>query len=313
MADNSGNKKGFVRRLLDELDLWDILAALTGGWLGSRQHGAAPSTGGENKNPPPIASKQEDEGNFNYLLNVLKHGGDDGRKGAECLKKIHDILLIRHRGYAEQFRNFFFTVRGITSEEMVRDLRKLSTQIQSTPDAYRWSKISNNTSCFPIVTAKGVLYEIGVEYGKFTRIPNDRERWQKACDIVAQRMLVDGRLPGTTLIHTKERSQASVDAVNNLLQNWNRQQIEKKRLQEEELSQKCWVAQKWNRALPWKWMVALWIGIFILMMVSSISAPPEPKPKTPFPGLSDKVSQKVTGWIESLDAKLNTKPNTKKE
>jgi hypothetical protein len=177
---------------------------------------------------------------------------------------------------------------GVKVEEIFKKLQELLEKLcMEDDDDTKWIILSKSPS-FPIRRTLKLCKEIEQEVKKFH--PNQmsyEEASKHAYLIIARRMIDDKRLQGTVVTHTEERWHSGVEHINTNIQEWNHKQEIKTETQVKKSS-------------PWKWMGVLWIGIIILMIIVSISAPPEPKPTTPPVGLSDKVSQQAVGWIESL-------------
>jgi hypothetical protein len=280
---------GVIRKFLSDFDLWDIAAALTGGWLGSRKRTAEES----GNSVVSIAPKQEDESNLDCLLTVLEEGGYKGIICAEQITGIHQALVNIHTDYAYQFRNYFFSMRGIKAEEMFDQLQKILGSLVIESDDNSWAILTKSSS-FPIKRALKLCREIQAKVDQSDPyILSYEEAVKQAYVVIARRMIDERRLPGTLTSQTEERLLKASDTINNYLQGKTRERDESN----EADHKKTLGFFGWIKIIA---IIAMVVWFLFEIYTASTTQVPKNDAVNPTGALEDKISRKIDGAYQFI-------------
>jgi hypothetical protein len=243
-----------------------------------------------------VGPTQADEGNIDVLLTLLGEGGTRGCICAEQINGVHKALLRIHTDYAKQFRDFFFSMNGVKTEDNVKKLQALFEELcKEANDDNAWAILDKS----PIFTTKRALKlckEIEVEINKLHPTNMSHEEASKnALLIIARRMIADGRLQGTLTTHTEENATKMRDTVNNALLGYNQRRMGK-RIKEANQEKK-------THLIGWlKLILALIVLLFFLGEIYTASTAPVPKNDTvnPLAPLEHKLSQGIEKTYQSI-------------
>lgn len=287
MANKTDVKQtGLMHRIFKDLDVWDLLSGALGlGGIVGGYMGTHPDKSPDGKAPPPIAPKQEDEGNFSFLLAVLAKGNNKDIVRSKQLSTLHNALLTIHTDYAEQFRNYFFSVRGVKSDDMIKQLVGLVGALQKQNDGLIRTKMISQSSNVALILALELCQRIDDEIKNlYPGQISHEEATDTAIKLIAQKMTTDRReLPGTLVTHTEEKFSHIGRALNEYLQSG----IQKRSVPIEKKPMSKIII-----------VVISVIALFMLIELGTMLFTPNQKQYTPNP--LDKVTQKVSAQVEEL-------------